>query len=221
MISSEQEKNLRDLVKAFLVENAKVNLSSHRTEDACWKNHIEDSLPFFDIPGLTYASVFEVGMGGGFPVLVLAVMQPEKKFAGLDAIRKKVDAVKRITEKMGIENMHCIVGRAEDAGRDMKLREAFDCVIARAVAPLPELLEYCSPFTNVGGAIVLWKSLNIADELAAGKRAAVKLGCAFKTSFEYGNETLGQRQLLVFRKEKPVGKDYPRPVGAAKKNPLS
>ena len=104
-------------------------------------------------------------MGGGFPILPLAILFPKAEFTGLDATRKKVDAVQRIVESLGLTNVRLVLGRAEELGHDSLHREQYDAVLARAVAPLATLLELMSPFAKQKGTMICWKTLSIQEEM--------------------------------------------------------
>lgn len=224
-LSPEQEKRLRELVKAFLNENANTNLSALRTEDACWHGNVLDSLALVDaveekvIPAPHM--LMDVGTGGGFPLLPLAMLYPNATCAGVDSIGKKVLAVGRIAKVLDLKNVKLIAQRSENLVRTPVHREKYDTVTARAVAPLNILLEYTTPFARIGGHVVLWKSLQIEDELAAAEKAAAELGCVLADKYEYDlGGDWGRRQLLIYHKESKTPKMYPRAVGEAKAKPL-
>ena len=223
-------------MKVFLEENKKLNLSAYREEGQCWVGNVLDSVialdELWDIFCAGYEvergkwkgekekiSIIDVGMGGGFPMLPLAIMLPDVKFTGLDATGKKVEAVKRICKKMRINNVDFITGRAEEVGHDNKYREKFDVVMARAVAPLSTLLEYMSPFASVKGRMLCWKSMNIADELTDSINARIKLNAQLVNKVIYSLEQVtscegwGRRQILVFEKTGKLSGEFPRGWG--------
>ncbi len=218
------DEKLRLLMRVFLAENANINLSALRTEEACWYGNILDSLAFQDLnctqdlqPG---TKLIDIGTGGGFPLLPLAIVYPQMECTGLDSIKKKIDAITRIAKEAGI-TMIPVADRAEVLGQKKSYREQYDFVTSRAVAPLSILLEYCSPFVKVGGYIVVWKSLHIDEELAASELAQKTLCCPLVTSHTYELPgDFGSRQLLVFRKNRPLDRKYPREVGMAKREPI-
>lgn len=225
-IPPEHDEKLRLLMRTFLAENANINLSALRTEEACWYGNILDSLAFQELncaegmqkPG---ATLLDIGTGGGFPLLPLAVIYPQAQCSGLDSIGKKIAAISRIAKDTGIKNFIGIADRAEVLGQKKKYRELYDFVTSRAVAPLNVLLEYCAGFVKQGGYIVLWKSLHIDDELKASEEAQRALRCQLVTSHTYALPSdFGSRQLLVFRKTGPLDRKYPREVGMAKREPL-
>lgn len=226
MISSELDLKLRELMRVFLDENAKLNLSALRTEEACWVGNILDSIAFLDIPGISKlkdrrSKLLDLGTGGGFPLLPLAIALPQTTCIGLDSIKKKMDAVGRIIQKVGIPNASVITERSEVLGTHPKHREQYDIVTSRAVAPLNVLLEFCSPFVKVDGIIALWKSLHIDGELTESNRAQATVHCRISASHVYELPLdFGKRQILLFTKTAPLDNNVPRAIGEAKKNPL-
>lgn len=224
-LKPEIDGKLHNLMTVFLDENTRINLSALRTEDACWNGNILDSLSFVTLvdSGLVPAprSLIDVGTGGGFPLLPLAVVYPDTTCVGLDSIGKKIKAIDRIAAAAGIPNVRTIAERSEILGRNPKHRERYDTVTARAVAPLNILLEYTAPFAAVGGHVVLWKSMTIEQELADAQNAASTLGCVLSDSFEYDlGGDWGHRQLLIYRKQSPTPDVYPRAIGEAKTQPI-
>jgi 16S rRNA (guanine527-N7)-methyltransferase len=223
--SADLEQRLRTLMTAFLSENAHINLSALRTEDTCWHGNILDSLALADavtekkIPAPH--ALMDVGTGGGFPLLPLAVLYPEATCSGVDSIGKKIAAIQRIADAADIQNIRLVAERSENLARTAAHREKYDTVTARAVAPLNILLEYTAPFARIGGHIVLWKSMQIDEELAAAEKAASVLGCSLTEKYVYDlGGDWGTRQLLIYTKEEKTPKDYPRAVGDAKAKPL-
>ena len=163
----------------------------------------------------------DVGTGGGFPLLPLAMALPEAQLTGLDATQKKVEAVGRIVHALGLGNVRVVAGRAEEEGRKPEERERYDVVTSRAVAETGVLLEYTSPFAKPGGHIILWKSMTIDKELEESLLARAELSAHLVGQHVYelpGN--WGKRQLLVFEKGGPLSAKYPRDVGVPSKKPL-
>lgn len=221
-ISPALQDRLNALTTRFLEENGKLNLSALRTPEACWAGNVLDSLPILDLPEFKEVqTLLDVGTGGGFPLLPIAVARPNVKVTGLDATQKKIDAIGRIAADLELHNVTLLGGRAEDLARDQRYREKFDCVTARAVAPLVTLLEITAPFVRPGGILVLWKSLHIEAELEQSLFARSALSTHLVRTERY---TLpgdwGERQLLVFAKSAPIHKRFPRENGLPKNKPL-
>ena len=224
MIPEGYEDRLRRLNAVFLEENSKLNLSAFRTEDLSWVGNVMDSLALLDTPLLSKdskVSTLDLGTGGGFPLLPLAICCPYCKLTGIDATQKKVAAIERIAESQKLNNVQVNTGRAEELGHDEAYREQFDLVLSRAVAPINTLLEYCAPFTKVKGHIILWKSLKIDQELKDSLLARAELSCHLTEQYKYElPESFGKRQLLIFEKTFKTSDKYPRATGTPKKQPL-
>ncbi len=220
-LSEQQRSTLDRLVDVFLQENAITNLSALRTPEACFNGNVLDSLAFLQT-GMNKGSLLDVGTGGGFPLLPVAIACPTMQCHGLEAVGKKVKAVERMAAALQLTNVHLIAERTEILGQDKKHREQYDIVTARAVAPLNILLEYCAPFVKKGGSLVLWKSTHIAEEHAAAVNAAAVLGLTEQPALRY---TLpgdwGERQLLIYRKTSSTPPLYPRRIGEAKRHPIT
>ena len=142
-LSDSDTQRLKDLVTVFLAENAKVNLSALRTEEQCFIGNVLDSLSFIDLlPSIVAADspakplrILDIGTGGGFPLLPLAMLLPQHEFVGLDAVLKKVDAVDRIIKTLHIPNAKVVSARVEEFAHRDNMRGTFDIVTFRAVAP--------------------------------------------------------------------------------------
>ena len=225
MVTPELEQRLRNLVDVFLQENSVHNLSAFRDHERCWTGNVEDSLAAMTLPELASlpqgSRFLDLGTGGGFPLLVLAICFPDHAFVGIDSTRKKIDAVGRMAKTMEIQNVELLSGRAEELARAATLRDRFDMVLVRALATLNVLIEYTAPFTRSGGRIIAWKSLQIDQELEDCRRARSELAVKLERSHPYELPgEFGERQLLVLQKTAPTPKKYPRPVGTPKKSPL-
>lgn len=226
MLQPEQEQQLKQLLSVFLEENQKLNLTALRDEESCWIGNILDSLAILDVEGIfkmqdAKYKILDIGTGGGFPLLPMALSLPEATYTGLDSTQKKIDAIQRIAHVLQIKNVDLVCGRTEDLGHDATHRQQYDLVTARAVAQLNTLLEWCAPFVRVGGHIVAWKSMHIDQELEDSLRVRAELSCHLVKTHVYALPGgAGKRQLLVFEKTNATSDDFPRDVGVAKKTPI-
>ncbi|HAI98763.1 TPA: 16S rRNA (guanine(527)-N(7))-methyltransferase RsmG [Candidatus Peribacteria bacterium] len=225
MIPEAFHSRLEALSDAFLRENEKLNLSAMRTKELNWYGNIADSLAILDTPLLHPDSsdlrILDLGTGGGYPLLPLAICREKCRFTGIDSIGKKMDAVRRIIATLEISNAEVVTGRSEELGHDPAYRERFDLVLSRAVAPLNVLLEWCAPFAKVGGRVVAWKSMKIDAELTDSLLARAELSCHLTDQYPYELPAgWGERQLLVFEKTFKTHEKYPRPASVIKKHPL-
>lgn len=158
--------------------------------------------------------ILDLGTGGGLPGLVFAIQHEDKKFTLVDSIQKKCDSIERMTSELGLSNVQVICCRAEALAHDPYYREKFDTVTARALAPLPTLLELVAGFIRPGGVFIAYKGPKHQEELKASKEALSTLNLELEKIHKY------DRVLLIFRKTKALSPKYPRQNGTPKKNPL-
>lgn len=206
----------------MLIEtNQSMNLTAITEKKDVVLKHFIDSLSisrYYDFRG---QSVIDVGTGAGFPGIPLAILYPDTKFVLLDSLKKRLLFIDNVLSQCGINHVTLIHGRAEDYGRDEKYREKFDYCVSRAVAPLPVLLELCTPFVRKEGMFISYKGGQISEELAQAERALSELKCCLKETREYSiPETELRRVFAVFEKVGVLGKRYPRQAGKPKKSPL-
>ena len=169
--------------KAFLEENAKHNLISKNDEKFLYEKHIYDSLSlklFLDKYGIKKAKVLDIGCGGGFPCVPLAIEFPEIKILGVDSIRKKINSVQTISDSLELKNLELICDRVEN------LKEKnFDIVISRAVADMAKISEYALPLVKKGGYFVAYKSKKAMEELESAKSVLKKYNAEVVDILEY------------------------------------
>ena len=162
--------------------------------------------------------MLDVGAGAGFPGLVLKIVWPGIELTLLEATAKKTAFLSAVVDELQLEGTRVLTGRAETLGHDPTLRGAFDLVVARAVAPLPALLELTLPFTRVGGRVASPKGSRAADEIASAANALAALGGKL---FSMPLQVPGPPQtLVVVLKQQPTPAPYPRRAGVASKSPL-
>ena len=217
----EQLKRLRDVILEW---NEKINVTAIRDPGEFDKKNVQDSLSILDLPEYRQAaSVLDMGTGGGFPGLPLAVVSPEKSFVLADAIGKKLRVVQEAARELGLVNVETVHARAEDMARTKVHRERYDLVVSRAVANMATLSEYCLPFVRVGGFFIAYKTEDAAEEIEAARSAVTKLGGRIlrveKPSLN-SDEALNGHTLVVVEKTVKTPKDYPRKAGTPGKDPL-
>ena len=172
-----------EYIKAFLEENAKLNLISKKDEDFLFEKHIYDSLSiklFLEKYGYKPRNILDIGTGGGFPLLPIALEYPDIDMYGIDSIRKKITAVSNIVNNLNIKNVTLINDRVENI-KDKK----FDVIVSRAVSKIDIMIKYAYPLLNEGGFIILYKSKTASDEISEAKDLIRKLHLKIKPIIKY------------------------------------
>lgn len=209
--------------KELLVEwNEKMNLTAITDDYEVIVKHFIDCLQCSKVI-TNEKSIIDVGTGAGFPGMVLAIYYPEIKFTLLDALNKRLIFLAEVISKLNITNVEIVHGRAEETVRINNLYHAYDASVSRAVANLPVLLEYVSPYVRVGGKCVVMKGDSYEDEikLAANALNTLKLKVKEKAPYSYTiNNEEYNRVILGIEKIGETPSKYPRNYGQIKKKPL-
>lgn len=218
-LSAEKEEKLLLLCDMLLEYNKKVNLTAFTEPDDVYAKHIADSAML--LPLLSGCkSLLDVGCGGGFPSLPVAILNENISVTAMDSTKKKLDFVIYAKEKLGLDNIQVSNGRAEELCRG-DLRQSFDVVTARAVASLPVLCELCIPYVKTGGRFLAMKTDE--NELSSALKAAELTGAAHEKSVVYslscGDQT-ADRCIFIFNKTKRTPDIYPRKYSIIKSHPL-
>lgn len=193
---------------------------------AALRSHVADSLSGLVVPELASARrVADVGAGAGFPGLALAVALPRADIDLIESAGRKTAVIARLAQAARLDNARAVNARAEKwAATPAALgggAEAYDVVLARAVAALPVLAEYAAPLLRIHGVLVAWKGGRSASEEADGARAASELGLVVEDVLRVEPfEGARERHLHVYRKVAPTPDRFPRRPGMAVKRPL-
>lgn len=204
----------------LLAEKNKVmNLTAITDPDEAARLHFLDSAALLALADLRGKTVVDVGTGAGFPGLPLKILEPSIRLTLLDAQRKRVDFLREVCEDLGLEDVECVHGRAEEFAQQR--RESFDFAVSRAVAALPVLTELCLPLVKPGGQFLAMKSVDSNEELNAAGRAVNLLGGRLEKPADYSiSGTNVPRRLVIMTKITETQKKYPRTFAKIKKNPL-
>ncbi|MFC1568198.1 16S rRNA (guanine(527)-N(7))-methyltransferase RsmG [Candidatus Margulisiibacteriota bacterium] len=206
-------------LKELLEWDQKFNLTAITDPQEIRLKHFEDSLSLLQIMPLTDQSVIDIGAGAGFPGIPLKIKCPQISLTLVEATKKKVEFLRHIVARLGLQDVKVISSRAEEFGQEQK--EIFDIAVSRAVAELRVLTEYCLPFVKVGGLFVAYKEEKVEAEVEAARVAINALGGKLK---EIKKVRLPDsdivRSLVIIEKVSPTPHKYPRRAGMAKKRPL-
>ncbi len=217
LIENKYGEKFEKLFNLLTEHNKMYNLTSITGREEVFLKHFLDS-----VVGESYlkqgADVCEIGSGGGFPSLPLKIIREDLKFTLIESTGKKCSYLQTAVDNLGLEGVKVLNIRAEEGARDPSLREKFDCAVARAVARLNTLCEYCLPFVKVGGVFVAYKG-DAAEEIKEAQNAVKVLGGRLEecNAFELNGE---KRCLVVIRKEASTPAKYPRGRGLERKKPL-
>ena len=207
----------------MLVEwNERMNLTAITEYEEVMKKHFVDSLSLIKAYDVSQPKmVIDVGTGAGFPGLALKIAYPNLRVTLLDSLNKRIQFLDAVIERLGLENVETIHGRAEDFAKPDKLREKFDLCVSRAVANLSTLSEYCLPFVKVGGQFISYKSEKIAEEMEAAEKAISVLGgrVVGQVDFKLPDSDI-YRNLFMIEKGKATPGKYPRKAGLPGKEPI-
>lgn len=190
-------------------------------EEVCTK-HFLDSISLCKAIDCTQEyTVIDVGTGAGFPGIPLKIAFPNLKITLLDSLGKRVKFLEEVIQRLGLQDIQAIHGRAEDYAKPELLREQFDLCVSRAVANLATLSEYCIPYVKEGGYFISYKSEKISEEECAAQKAIKLLGgkVASQVEFLLPHSDI-YRNLFMIQKIAPTPKKYPRRAGFAYKEPL-
>ena len=201
--------------------NQKFNLTAITSYRAVQVRHFLDSLSCTLAIEDPSVETLDIGTGPGFPGLPLKILHPQMPLTLLESIRKKVRFLEHMVEVLGLEGVEIIWGRAEEWGRKESYREHFGLVLARAVAPLPVLLEYALPFCRVGGIFIAQKGARLPQELEDAEPALEVLGGRVKEVRDLRREGLEElHSLVIVEKIAPTPQRYPRRAGIPRKRPI-
>ncbi len=219
-LSEHQGEQFRMLFEFMVEYNKNVNLTAiTEFPDVVMKHFVDSALPFAGENRLVElpqnATFIDVGTGAGFPALPLLIVRPDLKGTLCDSLRKRCDYLTLVTEKIGV-SAEIIHSRGEELARQR--REKYDASVARAVAALPTLAEYCLPFVKVGGVFVALKSVNEAPQ--AAKSALSILGGDAPKVTDYKLPNGDDRRLVVVRKKSQTPTKYPRNSKNISQKPL-
>jgi len=210
-------------LRLLLAWTAAVNLTAIRDPDAAVTGHLLDSLvaaPLLRAAGVR--RLLDLGSGGGYPGLPLALALPAERALLVDSIAKKASFLEVATRAAGAaDRVAVLASRAETLAADPRHRERWQAVTVRAVAALPDLVELGFPLLAPAGLLVAWKRADLGDERRRALPAIAALGGGTLEIVPppAGVDGLEDHVLVVIRKAGRTGAEWPRPPAERKRRP--
>ena len=172
-LSDHQEQQFAALDVLYRDWNSKINVISRKDIDNLYEHHVLHSLAIAKVlPFQPHTEILDVGTGGGFPGIPLAILFPECRFTLIDSIGKKIKVAQEVATALGLTNVECIQERAEEEKRK------FDFVVSRAVMPLPDLVRLVQKNVSnqqrnaVPNGLVVLKGGDLREELRPFQKRA-------------------------------------------------
>jgi 16S rRNA (guanine527-N7)-methyltransferase len=207
--------------RLLLAWTAAINLTAIREPSTVAVAHVIDSLAGLTVLREVGADRFiDLGSGGGYPGVPLAAAYPAARALLLEPVAKKARFLSAAIAATGLAgNVEAAPVRAEALAADRRHRGRWPAVTARAVAPLPELVELAVPLLAPGGRLIAWKRGDIATELAAADRALAALGGGSMDVRDVFVASLDGHRLVVVTARGDVPGIYPRDPATRRRRP--
>jgi 16S rRNA (guanine527-N7)-methyltransferase len=205
----------------FLIEYNKItNLTRIIEKEEVFYKHFYDSITLVNSIDITNVqSLCDMGAGAGFPSIPLKILFPHLKITIIDSLGKRITFLKKLLDKLEIENVYIIYDRIENYA--LSNFEKFDIVTARALGKLPVILELGLPMTKINGYFIAYKSNQYIEEVNQSKQALKVLGGKiFKIVDISLPLSYGDRTHVVIKKIEATPKIYPRSFALIKKKTL-
>ncbi len=209
--------NLREYLSLIKLGVNSRRLVGDRDSSVLIYKHLFDSLYPLTIMRLEHGPVLDLGTGAGLPGVPLKIFLPEIPFYLLDSNRRKINFVKHVSERLKLENIYFLTGRAEELACSTRYREKFRYVFSRAVAKAQILAEMALPFAAKGGQVVLYKGPAGKTEILQAQTTLQVCGGQVTDIRPYVLPTGEQRLIIFIDKLTSTPSHYPRRGKQAKK----
>lgn len=223
MIFDTLDKNKQDLILEYLdlviEKNKELNLTRIDTKEKGILLHVEDSLTCLPEFSKNDGEFIDIGTGGGFPGVPLAIASGRKGVL-IDSVQKKIKAVQEMLNNIGMEGMiEAVPCRSEELA--LKEPERFDTAVLRAVSSLPVVLELATPLIRLDGEIIALRGKETEESIDEARSIGQKLGLKIVSDREVTINDEYARRILVFKKFGDSAIKLPRRNGIAQKRPLT
>ena len=217
-LTEEKLEKLNKFYNLLIEWNKKINLTRIEKEDEVYLKHFYDSLTITKIINIENMYICDIGSGAGFPGIVLKIVFPKIKIDLVEATEKRCNFLKLVIEKLNLKDISVINERAEIYSKEV--REKYDLVTSRAVAPLKHLLEYSIPLVKVNGYYVAMKGI-VDKELDNIDNYYRKLNITLVKEIKFLlPQELSNRTLLLYKKNNITNLKYPRRYNEIKKKDI-
>ena len=219
VLTEKQLDQLEEYYKLLIKENNKYNLTAITEKESIYLKHFYDSLTICKIIKLENQTLCDIGTGAGFPGIVLKIVFPNLKISLIEATEKKCNFLKMVIKELKLNEIEVINERAELYSKE--IREEYDIVTSRAVAPLKHLLEYSIPLVKTNGFYIAMKG-NVSKEIENIEiyEKKLKIKEIKKLCFNLPKEN-STRTLIMYQKYDKTNVKYPRKYSEIKKKEIN
>ena len=219
-LSEKQLDQFTRYAEMLLETNKSLNLTAITDPEEVAVKHMVDSLLVYDPERFHNHTIVDVGTGAGFPGLPLKIYDPGMRVTLIDSLQKRLNFLEQVVKDLGLGQVRCTHARAEDAGKDPALREKFDVAVARAVAALPVLAEYCLPYVKVGGYFISLKGPEVEQEIREAKNAVATMGGKVEQVLHFSLPDDSGRSIVLIKKISHTPPSFPRTAAKMAKKPI-
>lgn len=220
-LSKEKQEQFKAYTRLLVEWNERINLTAITEEREIIIKHYLDSLSLGGMVSLKGKTLIDVGTGAGLPGIPLKILEEGLAVTLLDSLEKRVKFLNEVINGLSLAGIRAVHGRAEDYGVKPDFREKYDYAVARAVADLSVLCEYCLPFVKTGGLFIAMKGPSVEKELEEAQKAISVLGGRLedmrKLVLPFSDY---ERSVVMIRKCRQTPAGYPRKSGKPTKSPI-
>lgn len=219
-LTNKQIEQFETYYNLILEWNEKINLTSITEQRDVIIKHFLDSVLICD-NFKDNSTLIDVGAGAGFPSIPLKIVRPDLQVTMVDGLNKRILFLNEVINKLNLSGITAIHERCEILAHKSEFRECFDYCVARAVAELNVLTEYCLPFVKLFGYFIAYKSKNVNEEIVNSKKAVELLGGKITDIKSFNIDEINAERNFVFTQKKfktPV--KYPRGQNKPRINPI-